>query len=364
MRGKHAGASTSATKYRTRRFWQKVHRWLGLSFGIILLIAAATGSTMLVADPLDKALNKQLFFVPGGLSVNYRAVLAGLQDKTPPPERLTLRPPRAEGESLQAIVRGDWNGTIFLNPTTGDFLGRRGESSGLMGVLFTLHSSLCGGEAGKALLTLTAFAYGMLFLSGVYLWWPSNWGQAFSIRWTSSRLRALFDWHRVTGAALGGLVLISVASGAYMAWPPLAKSVTNLTGASLLAPPVANGGPPGADAIERAVANALAVYPAALVGYVQVPVKADLPIRVRLRLADDPHPNGLTSVWLHPDSAQIIRVDRWSDLDPGTRAYSIVYPLHTGELWGLPWTILTFCLGGFLSAYGATGLWIWWRRRR
>lgn len=361
--GKPARTVSAAEPIRTRRWWLKVHRWLGLSLGLVLLVAAATGSAMLIADPLDKTLNAQLFHTPKASKVDYPAVVKRLRADTGPGASLTLRPPRSEGESLQAITRGGWSGTIFMDPATGEVLGRRETNGTVVGFLFTLHSSLLGGETGKAVLTLAAFAYLLMLATGVYLWWPVRWSQAFTIRWTASRLRTWFDWHRVTGAVLGMLVLISVASGAYMAWPPLAKSVTKLSGAPPSSPPAVLGGPPRAEAIGRAVDRALAEFPQAMVGYVQVPAQAHQPIRVRLRLPDDPHPNGLTSVWLHPDTAQVLQVNRWSELDPGTRAYAYVYPLHTGELWGWAWMVLTFFIGLALSAYAVTGLWLWWRRR-
>src|SRR3990167_303592 len=199
--GKPARVATPAVRLRTRRWWLKVHRWLGLSLGIVLLVAAATGSAMLMAYPLDKALNAPLFRAPNASEVDYPAVVTRLKANTGPGASLTLRPPRSEGESLQANVRGGWSGTIFMDPAT-----------------------------GKAVLTLAAFAYVLMLVSGIYLWWPVRWSQAFTIRWTASRLRTWFDWHRVTGAVLGMLVLISVVSGAYMAWPPLAQSVTKLSG--------------------------------------------------------------------------------------------------------------------------------------
>ncbi len=341
----------------------KVHRWLGLSLGLVLLVAAVTGSAMLVADPLDEALNEQLFHVPQASTVNYQAVLLRLRAEVDPGASLTLRPPRELGESFRAIVRGEWSGTIFLHPQTGEVLGSRGETDGLMGFLFTLHSSLFAGEAGKAVLTLSALAYLFMLATGVYLWWPARWRQALTVRWSAGGLRALFDWHRVTGALFGVVVLVSVASGAYMAWPPIAKSISALNGTPLAVPPRANGGPPPDDVVALAVDQAEKTYPDALVGYVQVPAKADQPIRVRLRLLDDPHPNGLTSVWLDPVTAQVLQVNRWTELDPGTRAYAYIYPLHTGELWGLPWLVLTFVVGMALTVYAATGFLLWWKRR-
>lgn len=364
MPGKPDTGSASAPRQRLRRLWLKVHRWLGLSLGAVLMVAALSGSAMLLAEPLDEALNQALFHVPDASTVDYRAVVDSLNSDLGPDADITLRPPRAEQESFQAHARGSWKGTVYLHPTSGEILGRRGEAEGVMGVLFALHSDLFAGEAGRAVLTLAAFAYLLMLASGVYLWWPTRWRNALSIRWSAGGRLALFDWHRVTGVVFGVLVLLAVLSGAYMAWPPIAGMVNALSETRPLAPPPVSGGPARAEIVERAVVQARAAFPEAEVGYVQIPAKASLPIRVRLRLPDDPHPNGLTSVWLHPDSAELIRVDRWSDLSPGTWAYSYIYPFHTGELWGPAWTVVTFITGAVLSAYAFTGLLLWWRRRR
>ncbi|TXL63905.1 PepSY-associated TM helix domain-containing protein [Zeimonas arvi] len=364
MPGEPASVPPSVARVRARRLWLAAHRWLGLAVGVVLFVSAVTGSAMLVADPLDEVLGDRLHRVAEPGPVDYRAVLARLAADIAQDASLTLRPPREKDESFQAMVRGEWSGTIFLHPSTGDVLGRRGETQGAMGLLFALHASLFAGEPGKAVLTLAAAGYLGMLASGVYLWWPSGWRQAWSIRLSGSGLRALFDLHRVTGALFGLLVMVSVATGAYMAWPPLAAAVTKLGMASPAGPPRVAGGPPSIEAVVLAVEHARTMFPDAMVGYVQVPAGADMPVRIRLRLPDDPHPNGLTSVWAHPDSAEIVQVNRWTDLDPGTRAYAYIYPLHSGELWGLPWTILVFASGVLLATGAVTGMLLWWRRRR
>jgi uncharacterized iron-regulated membrane protein len=86
-------------------------------------------------------------------------------------------------------------------------------------------------------------------------------------------------------------------------------------------------------------------------------------VRVRLRLPDDPHPNGLTSVWLHPQSGAVLAAVRWDRLDLGSRAYAIVYPLHIGQWFGPPQQVLHALLGSALAMLAAAGLWLWWQRR-
>ena len=364
MLGNVVKGSTSAARPRMRRLWLKAHRWLGLSFGVVLMVAALSGSVMLAVEPIDELINRDLTFPTDASNVSYGAVLENLEGFTKPNTDVTLRPPRDANESFQAFVRGDWRGTVYLHPSTGEILGRRGETEGFMGFLFALHSNLFAGEVGKAVLTMSVIAYLLMLASGIYLWWPKRWSRALSMRWTTGTHRALFDWHRVTGVLFGFVVLIALGSGAYMAWPPLARSVNLLVNDTHSAPPSISGGPPTARTVEVAVQQAQTLFPTAMVGYVQIPTLPDRPIRVRLRLPDDPHPNGLTSVWLHPDNATPIRSDLWSELDLGTHAYAYIYPLHIGELWGTPWTILVFITGGVLSAYAVTGFLLWVRRRR
>ena len=104
-------------------------------------------------------------------------------------------------------------------------------------------------------------------------------------------------------------------------------------------------------------------FPSDLIGYIQIPGRTDRPARIRLRLPDDPHPNGLTSVWLDPISGRIIRVDRWRELDPGARAVAVVYPLHIGMLGGGWLQAIIFLNGSTLCILGVTGVWTWWTRR-
>ena len=81
-------------------------------------------------------------------------------------------------------------------------------------------------------------------------------------------------------------------------------------------------------------------------------------------LSDYPHPNGLSSVWLHPDSGEVLAVHRWWELDLGARGYSFIYPLHIGEIGGSATLAATLVAGLSLAGFGLSGIWLWWRRRQ
>jgi uncharacterized iron-regulated membrane protein len=350
-----------------RRLWLRLHRWVALSLGWVLVLAALLGALLTVAKPLDQWLHRDLFRQRVGAD----AQAASLEEVRRQLDRefvaaaYTFRPPRERGDTLWVYVRGPWEGTIHFD-AAGRERGRRGETEGAYHLLFELHSALLLGDTGKAVLTLAAGAYLFLLVTGLVLWWPRRWPPTLKVHWRAGTLRATLDLHNLAGAVLGVVIAVAVASGAYMAWPPLRGLVSQAFGQAPVKPPrIASPPSPagGQASLDDLVRKARSVDPQGMVGYVQVPLERSQPVRVRLKLPDDPHPNGLTSVWLHPATAEVLKVARWSQLDAGSRLVSVVYPLHTGALGGPVHEILVGVTGLALATLGATGLLLWGRRR-
>ena len=350
-----------------RRLWLSTHRWVALTLGSLLALAALLGTLLTVGRPLDRALNPGLFLQPAGVvaAANPLALARErLRQEFGAGASFTLRPPRAPDDTLWAFVRGPWEGTVYFD-AAGRELGRRGETEGWLNLVFELHSALLLGDTGKAILTGTAAAYVLLLATGLVLWWPRRWPPSFRIARGAGAMRFSFDLHKAAGALAGVLLLVPIVSGAYMAWPPLRELVTAVAGGQPVGPPKAPPLPAGRAPVplDTLVEIAQARFPQAMVGYVQVPARPTQPVRVRLKTADDPHPNGLSSVWLHPASGEVLQEVRWNRLDPGHRIVSIMYPLHAGHLGGPVHLVLTALAGIVLTALGVTGWVLWWQRR-
>ena len=352
-----------------RRIWLKAHRWLALSVGWILALVGLTGAILVVAQPLDRWSHPELFKVQQvtpGANISVQGVHEKLVAKFDHQSSFTLRAPRDESETLQALVRGKWNGVVFLNPHTGEEQGRRKDGDGVVNFLFKLHSSLMLKDTGKAILAWIALAYLVLLITGLILWWPKRWPPSLKIELRKGLLRGLFDMHRIGGAVLGLVIAVSVATGAYMAWRPLGQFITTIAGEKVVKPPKMHPVSTSASVrptLDDMVARAQAQFPNEPIGYIQIPAKPDQPVRVRMRLHDDPHPNGRTAVYIHPQSGEILAVHRWDELDVGARMNSVIYPLHTGELGGPMLEAVTFLSGLALGMLGITGIWLWWWRR-
>ncbi len=354
---------------RLRSLWLRLHRWLALGAGWLLALVGLAGAVLVVAQPVDRAVHADWFRADadGARPAALEPMRARLAHEFGAAATLTFRPPREPADTLWVLVRGPWAGTVYLDPATGTERGRRGDDEGFVNVLFALHSSLFLHETGKALLAGIALVALALLATGALLWWPRRWPPSLRIELRNGLPRALADLHRSGGAVLGLVIAVSVASGAYMAWRPLGDVVTRVAGGRPLKPPAlpTSPRPPAAAAVplDALVAAARSQLPDGVVGYVQLPARPDRPARVRLRLPDDPHPNGLSSVWIDPRNGAVLRVDRWNELDTGARWVAVIYPLHTGVLGGGWLQPVAFVSGTTLFLLGASGLWLWWRRR-
>lgn len=360
-----------------RRFWLRVHRWFALSVGWMLALQGLMGAALVVGRPVQVWMHPELYKAPVAMQhagqgeaqasqASLESVRQTLVSSFGRDTDFTFRPPRTAGDTLWVLVRGPWAGTVYVDPASGRELGRLGETDGFVNIVFRTHSSLWLGETGKGMLACVALTYLFLLVTGLVLWWPRQWPPSFRIAWDRGTLRAFFDLHRTAGALMGVLIAVSVATGAYMAWRPLGDLVTSLSGGrSVKAPTIAKtdkaeGPALPVDDLVRIAQTQFAGFP---IGYVQVPSQRSRPVRVRFMLPDDPHPNGLSSVWLHPRTGAILGSVRWNELDPGARAVAVVYPLHTGELGGVALEALVALSGLTLGLLGITGLWLWWRRR-
>jgi uncharacterized iron-regulated membrane protein len=361
---------------RLRDLWLGAHRWFALSLGWVLGLMGLTGALLVIAPPIDEQLHPHLLKVVAHdasgseqrMTLPLEAIRTKLGAEFGKKAGMSFLPPGDADDSLSVLVRGSaWRGTVYIDPFSGAELGRRGESEGVVNFLFELHSSLFMDDVGRSVLAVVALCYLLLLVTGLILWWPRSGQSGWRVELRKGLVRGLFDLHRVTGATLGVLIAISVATGVYMAWQPLRGFVTTLSGEKpIRAPalPLASRGAVGARLpLDTLVDAARTAFPQSRVYLVQVPAKADQPVHVRLHLPDDPHPNGRTLVWVDPVTGKVLAAQRWNKLDVGARAVAVVYPLHTGVLGGPVLEGVVMVNGVALAGMAVTGLWLWWRRR-
>lgn len=352
-----------------RRLWLRIHRWIGLTLGPVLALTALLGAVLVVALPLDRYANPILFTARSAVDATTVALpLEPLRQRLAaefgPDANFTLRPPRQATDTLWVLVRGKWEGTLYLDPATGAEQGRRGTHEGAYNLLFELHSSLLLDDTGKAILAFVALAYLFLLVTGLVLWWPARWPPSLRIVLDRGLLRGLFDLHRTGGAVFGLLIAVSVATGAYMAWRPLGASSPARWASSRSRRRPSQRARPAARACRSTISWPARSRPSRPADRLHPGPRKGRPADARALPATGRSPSQRHRLGVaEPDDRR--RAGRAQVAGPRYRQRRGGGDLSTAHrrTGGLLHETLTVVLGLSLGGLGLSGVWLWWRRR-
>ncbi|WP_454722625.1 MULTISPECIES: PepSY-associated TM helix domain-containing protein [Cupriavidus] len=367
----------------------KTHLYLGLSVGLLFIMLGLTGTTIAWRDELDALINPELLTATADVPLplapaTVKAVAARLEaDPRYGRPRMMMLPsaprevfiawypvkgPGGEGRSRQVMVD-----PVTLAVKGERIWGQAGLSRPLlMPTLFQLHHYLLSGETGRTILGVTGMLLLVLVVAGVLLWLPKLRPgallRALRISHGGSWSRFNYSLHRSAGIIVTPVLATLAFSGWYLNLPkwvtPIVASVMTVTppGKPVSAP--APAGTPLLD-ITQAIAAARGLYPAAEVTRVSFPRKPGDPFEVRLRQPGEVRRDtGATRLWLDAHTGQRVAVRDPLKAPAGDTFLNWMYPLHTGEAFGLPGRIFISAFGLAPLVFGVTGFLIWWKRRR
>jgi uncharacterized iron-regulated membrane protein len=88
-------------------------------------------------------------------------------------------------------------------------------------------------------------------------------------------------------------------------------------------------------------------------------------VNITLRKADDPrHTSGSYQLWLHPQTSQVLAEQDYSKMSTRQKTAFWLFPLHSGEAFGLPGRLLIFISGLLTTILVIAGGILWYRRQR
>lgn len=386
---------------KTRSLIQAIHLWVGLGLGGIFALLGLTGSAIAWLHEIDHALNPDLFqattkpcpmaqdcAAPVPAPARAQAVIDRLaaDPRYGQPAQLIL-PEHADQVFVawypQAPSAQDWplatrvSRQVMVNPHTLQLTGERnwGELGLsrrlLMPTLFHLHRYLAAGEPGKTVIGICGLGLLITALTGLVLWCPKPnpkaLRQALSIAYRGSWPRLNYSAHRAAGFFAAPVLIVLGFSGWYFNLPewvrPLVGSVATVSAPDK---PV-NQAPRGDARISprEALQVAQTRYPQARLSRIALPSKASMPYEIRLR-----QPGELRQ----GDGATRLAVDAWSGAilqvrDPlrapaGDRFLNALFPLHSGEAFGLAGRMFISGFGVLPLLFLLTGLGIYGKRRK
>lgn len=381
-----------------RRFCVRLHRYAGLAIAGFLVVAGLTGSILAFNDELDAWLNPELFeakqagelLPPSEIAkrveaLDPRAVAAWIPLKVEPGASAAVWVSTEHDPKTGEHYEIGFN-QVFVEPSTGEILGKREwgtisvAKQDLIPFLYVLHYSLhIPGSAGLWIMGIAAIVWIFDCFVGAYLTFPRGepffrkWKPAWLIKLGASGHRVVLDTHRASGLWLWGLLLGIGISAVYLALPeqvfmPVVKSVATLTPEpgegrehreKLIVPKIK---------FEEAVARA--EEEAARRGIVEKPafVNWDFEHGVyyvgyqRTQYRAGPGLGAATFSFDDMDG-RLLGASIPGQGTPGDVFIQVQFPLHSGEIAGLPGRIAICIIGILVAVLSITGVLVWARKR-
>lgn len=369
-------------------FW--LHLVAGLIAGVVILSMAVTGLLIAYESQLMEWANRDLRVTPpsakaGRLDIG--TLVARVREVKPDfnPSGITLK---ADPTAPVTLTMGR-EGVFFANPYTGAFLGQGNHAwHDFFHAATDWHRFLTGTglprEVGKAITGAGSLIFGLLLVSGIYLWWPRHW------RLPNLKAALLFNprlkgrahdwnWHNVIGFWSAFPMLLIILTGLIMSYGWANNLLFTLTG-NVPPPPRASpaaggmrteGGPRGSPrsslpsftGLSPLLAEVCLQIPDWQLLSLRMPMKPGEPFPLMVDRGGRGQVHLRTMLNLDLTQGKILpSPDDFQKQNLGRRLRMFARFLHTGELFGfIGQTVAALCtLAAILLVW--TGFALAWRR--
>jgi len=358
----------------------KIHLWLGLVSGLIIVVLGVTGCLLAFEHEIRM------------LTEPFRFVKAEEKLPLPPSVFKQIAEQRLHGKAASSIEYGkpgdailisyyDANNykIIFLNPYNGDVLKVKNMTRDFFRMVLNGHFYLwLPPSIGQPVVASATLIFLTMLISGIVLWWPKNKAarkQRFSVKWNAKWKRTNYDLHNVFGFYMTWIAIFLAITGLVMGFEWFAKSVYWISAAGKSMPAWYT---PSSDTLAKP-GDKLAIMDNTWRQMMQKKNKKEA-----LSIFFAAGPSAALSVSINHRPGTYYNMDNYyfdqytgREL-PGKGIYAgayanasvadkikrMNYDIHIGAVLGLPGKMLAFFASLIAASLPVTGFYIWWGRRK
>jgi uncharacterized iron-regulated membrane protein len=358
----------------------KVHLWLGLASGLVVVIVAITGCLYAFQAEIQH------------MTQPYRFTEAQEKPYLPPSQLKAIAEKALPGKHIHSMLYGsktsaaeatfynadpEYYYAVYLNPYTGEVLKVKDMNAGFFRIVLDGHYYLWLPPAvGQPIVAVSTLVFVVMMITGLILWWPKNKGarkQRFSVKWNARWRRVNYDLHNVFGFYMTWVVIFIALTGLVWGFQWFAKAAYWSMGGEksmLYEEPLSDTTHTTAlyqqpvdiiwDKLNREAKNAETIEmhfpetPAAAISANTNP-DADTYWQTDYRYFDQYTLKELSAahVW-----------GSYKDAKVADKVMRMNYDVHTGAVLGLPGKFLAFFASLIAASLPVTGFMIWLGRKR
>jgi len=367
---------------------KKIHLWLGLSSGIIVIILGITGCLYVFEEELRPVIH-EYYYVDQvqikKLPVSQLLEIAKKANKKANPNQ-ELSGCRILNDDARTVVvwffeeldkDAIWywnryqNTYLYLDPYNGNILKFEEYNFEFFVFVRMLHQTLCfTGEIGNPIVGTATILFIISLITGLILWWPKNKSaakQRFWFRWKSTTKwkRKNYDLHNILGYYTMFFSLIIALTGLVWAFKCYDKGIQWLL----------NGGKTFEK--ERLVSDTLhyskntatdkiyaitrKTHPDAKSYFLFIPEEKDSLATLQSFIKYESRFDDV-AMEFDRSTGKTLKTTTYQEKNNGEKFRFINYDLHVGSILGLPGKIVAFFASLVAASLPVTGFLIWWGR--
>lgn len=365
----------------------KIHLWLGLASGIIVIILGITGCLYSFEEELrpivhdyyhvDQVQNKRL-------PVSQLIEIAKEANKEKPKQILSgceifndkhRTAIVSFSEELDKDAIWYWNRyettEVYLDPYTGSIKKLEDYNFEFFVFVRRLHQTLClRSEIGDPIVGTATILFIILLITGLILWWPKNKQaskQRFWFRWkyTTKWKRKNYDLHNILGFYTMLFGLIIALTGLVWAFDCYDKGIQwALNGGKTIEKEIIQSDTTHytvVKPVDKVYTTIKKLHPKAQRYYISVP-KANDSLAALFTFAGYKSSFDNVSIQFDQYTAKSLKTTTYKDKSTGQKFRGMNYGIHVGSILGLPGKIFAFIISLVCAGLPITGFYIWWGR--
>lgn len=354
----------------------QLHLWLGLATGLVVVIVALTGCLLVFEKEIDESVNRNFYFVTvpqqvQRLPLDKLMQAAALVHPSLTITRIGIETAAPDRSFLFMSKKGKQTWLTAVHPYTGQVIRTMDYNKRFFTIVLQLHRTLLMNEAGRAITGVSCLVFLVMILTGLILWWPKRWRmlkQRMAVKWTASRKRINWDLHAV-GGFYAHLALFTIAlTGLTWAYKWFNNGIFLVFDGKPYkkreAPVNTVQQPAGAGYYEQVyrTANKLLAYKGKMT--ILIPEQDSLSLTVSKENYEASISNVTDVLYFEKGTGRILKDRLYNNESTGWKARRIAYPIHTGQIYGLPTKIIAFIACLVAIGLPITGLYIWLGRKK
>jgi uncharacterized iron-regulated membrane protein len=355
----------------------KLHRWLGLTSGLVVFIVSITGAIFTFQDEIRDA--TQPWRHAPGSSTNWlapsqlEATAVAHHAGATPSWVMYMGPGRSALILLTDKAGGYYVASV--DPYSGRWLHEQNLRYDFFTIIQEIHMYLLLPVAvAKWVVGGSVLIFVAMLITGIVLWWPKRKAerrQRFTIKWGSRWRRVNYDLHNVLGFYAASVAVVLALTGLVMTFEWVSNTVYF----------VSNGGEtypqektkPMVDTTQLAQTARQPLIdlcyqqlkrnsPKAEMLYLSNPTTSKEPVYA-LAYGRALHYYHRDEYYFHPTTGSLLKFMPHAAKSNGAKMSDVNYDLHTGQILGLGGKIIAFLASLISASLPVTGFLVWWGRR-